>query len=177
MSRAINQLVDQSGAAGDLPWRFCHALNESACGASEKIDLNETDGEFTLLLYNPSSTPTTVHARLPVATDLVFFVKGPQGEEVETQASEHAAWGFPDSAISPSTALHNAEYTNGHTRASCTLEQITRNSPSDLCRDITWPHTWRTLEDLLYHNAPKRPIGTSKQTKKVRPMTVDTHTF
>lgn len=86
MSRAVNQLMDPIGAAGDLPWRFCHALNASACDASEKIDLNETDGEFTLLLYNPASTPTAMHARLPVASDLQYLVKGPKGEEVETQA-------------------------------------------------------------------------------------------
>ncbi|KAL1415454.1 hypothetical protein MTO96_006803 [Rhipicephalus appendiculatus] len=86
MSRAVNQLVDASGAAGDLPWRFCHALNVSECVHSAKVDLTETDGEFTLLLYNPSSTALSTYARLPVATGLSFTVQGPQGDEVDTQA-------------------------------------------------------------------------------------------
>ncbi|XP_072140452.1 lysosomal alpha-mannosidase-like [Dermacentor andersoni] len=86
MSRAMNQLMDPSGAAGDLPWRFCHALNVSECGHSEKLDLAETDGEFTLLLYNPSSTALSTYARLPVAAGLTFTVQGPQGDEVDTQA-------------------------------------------------------------------------------------------
>ncbi|XP_075525954.1 lysosomal alpha-mannosidase-like isoform X2 [Dermacentor variabilis] len=86
MSRALNQLLDPSGAAGDLPWRFCHALNVSECGHSEKLDLTETDGEFTLLLYNPSSTALSTYARLPVAAGLTFTVQGPQGDEVDTQA-------------------------------------------------------------------------------------------
>ncbi|XP_037529567.2 lysosomal alpha-mannosidase-like [Rhipicephalus sanguineus] len=86
MSRAVNQLMDASGAAGDLPWRFCHALNVSECVHSAKLDLTETDGEFTLLLYNPSSTALSTYARLPVATGLSFTVQGPQGDEVDTQA-------------------------------------------------------------------------------------------
>lgn len=86
MSRALNQLMDPSGAAGDLPWRFCHALNVSECGHSEKLDLTETDGEFTLLLYNPSSTALSTYARLPVAAGLTFTIQGPQGDEVDTQA-------------------------------------------------------------------------------------------
>ncbi|KAH6922526.1 hypothetical protein HPB50_015268 [Hyalomma asiaticum] len=86
MSRAVNQLMDPSGAAGDLPWRFCHALNVSECGHSAKLDLTETDGEFTLLLYNPSSTALSTYARLPVAAGLSFTVQGPQGNEIDNQA-------------------------------------------------------------------------------------------
>ncbi|XP_075729136.1 lysosomal alpha-mannosidase [Rhipicephalus microplus] len=86
MSRSVNQLVDASGAAGDLPWRFCHALNVSECVHSAKLDLIETDGEFSLLLYNPSSTALSTYARLPVDSGLSFTVQGPRGEELDTQA-------------------------------------------------------------------------------------------
>ncbi|KAH7975828.1 hypothetical protein HPB52_005634 [Rhipicephalus sanguineus] len=78
MSRAVNQLMDASGAAGDLPWRFCHALNVSECVHSAKLDLTETDGEFTLLLYNPSSTALSTYARLPAVPLIMTLLNIPE---------------------------------------------------------------------------------------------------
>ncbi|XP_077544855.1 lysosomal alpha-mannosidase-like [Haemaphysalis longicornis] len=84
--------------------RFCHLLNQSQCTASE------SQREFTVIVYNPSSVDVTPYLRLPVnpLRSSEFFIGGPGAKVVEYQ-------------VTPVPPLRNEQFGHVLTNSTATL--------------------------------------------------------
>jgi len=69
------------GLAGNERPKFktCNLLNISQCEISEQSE------QFVLTLYNPLSRPVTEFVRLPIASETVYNVVDPDGQNLTVQ--------------------------------------------------------------------------------------------